>query len=113
MKVSEILQKALERISKPRAWIKGDFARSDYRKAGACVYVDGPAATCWCAVGAVQAVQPPGNDRDRAVGTLNRVAPGKDIIEYNDNPKTKKVEVLEVFNKAIRRARRLEARGEL
>jgi hypothetical protein len=103
----EILQKAKEILSKPGAWLKRTYARTE---TGISTWGHSPNAVCWCAIGAVQKatlspeetknsipdwtkVQGIWDELDRTIG---------DVTVFNDAQETVEP-VLEVFDKTIAR----------
>jgi len=105
--VVDVLKRARERLAKPGAWTKGEFARD---AVGEGVTSCDPHAVCWCALGAVN-VEAEGialpKEREAAKDAL-AVAAGlakgdtTGVVKMNDSQETVEP-VLELFDKAIAR----------
>lgn len=103
--VLEALRGGRERIL--RGWTKGDYARD---AAGTNVAADDPTATCWCAVGAVDAAA---GDANVAFLAGNVLATGLQgpwarlcVTTFNDAPTTTRDDVVALFDHAIAEASR-------
>lgn len=113
MTAVEILTKARELLARPKAWIKGDYARASN---GHPVTSDSKSAVCWCASGALTSAAGPffrvnADERIRArkaLGDAVRKAHPKfgGVEEFNDASRTRKRDVLALFDLAIRRAKK-------
>lgn len=98
MNTREILVAAREKISAPERWTQFVGARTDD---GYATYWGDPEAVCWCALGAVSAI----DDRQRnvavqsgAIKALQQSA-GSALTEYNDTHTH--ADVLALFDCAI------------
>lgn len=93
----QVLQEARARLAKRNGWIKGE---SHNGRAG------------YCATGAIYYVMGGHIDRHKLYKTLAKQIPDKDRIDllnphssillYNDRPETKKEDILDMFDKAIK-----------
>lgn len=114
MKASEILKAAKKRLSARGAWTQNGFARN---KAGWKVEPENPDAVSFCAAGACY-LSSCGIDTielDDALHWLNEAAfsatKGRmDAIAYNDRPERTKSQMLVLFDKAIKLARKDECK---
>lgn len=102
MSPAEILRVAREKISAPKHWTKGEYARDGHGKP---VFSQSPDAVCWCARGAIYAADP--DDKDRLSHRFLREAiqeqAGHDsIVGFNDG--TRHDRVLAAFDRAIQLA---------
>lgn len=102
IKESVMLRKALALIKK--GWCQGKCAE-DSR--GRSVDPGYPKARKWCAYGAVLAITDPeaGSTHDK---WLKQVNPA--YINYNDDPKRKKSDIIALFQKAIALAKKFESK---
>lgn len=62
---------------------------------------------CYCSVGALGMVERGDADLNAPIGGayLNSVLDYRSIVTFNDDPKTKKADVLDLFDKAIEKAK--------
>ena len=108
----EILIAARSLLSGPNAWIKGSYAA--YRKGGGGCSLQEPAASCFCAAGAIRRASPYAYLETNPVGAAfkalaleidakPRLSHEAIITGWNDAPERTKTEVLRAFDKAIKR----------
>jgi hypothetical protein len=100
--VADVLRKAREKISDPARWTKGEFARDVHGKGlnNGC----DPTATCYCALGAVEAVvNAPffSMNAHSVVTALNACVNGDSIADINDADTTTHADILAAFDRAI------------
>ena len=101
------LRRALKKISKPGAWTQGTLARNRHGDYANPASAD---AECWCASGAIAAVE-----RSNAAGAiatdtlLAELAHSghRRIWEWNDEPCRTQVEVIDMFAAAVNRAKEM------
>jgi len=115
MKITQILKKARTLISEKPAWHKGCLARD---AKGARVDLYDRDSCSWCALGAVYSVV--GRDarevlRESPIKVLQDTIPEsfgtRSVTEFNDYKKTTHEDVMEWFDRAIKRAESRESRG--
>jgi hypothetical protein len=105
--VSEILTKAADLLEKPGAWTKFEFARD---AAGRAVYQTSSLATCWCARGAIAAVNEEEDDHTannrnwKAAAQLMGFHDVHDIEDWNDAPGRTQAEVVAALRTAASQA---------
>lgn len=103
MTLLEVLKAARKRISKPEHWTQGTCARD---AEGHMTLASSPDAVQWCAFGAILSV-------DRAhdftgLEALRSVLPlGYSVQSFNDTPRRKHSEVLDMFDRAVERLQNL------
>jgi hypothetical protein len=98
---AEILQKARDLISDEKNWTKGEYARNER---GSFIDYDSKSATCFCSVGALLKVSPAERARD-AFFFLSQECEetaGQLVVRFNDTHTH--AEVLDLFDRAIKRA---------
>jgi len=102
MSAADVLVKARELIAEPARWTTGGFARD--RRGDSTDWLS-PTATCWCAAGAIAAVDVVPGWRSEAVGALAHeagVARGN-VGVFNDSHSH--AEVIALFDRTIARLR--------
>lgn len=101
----EILIAARAKIAEPERWTKGTFSRN--AEGEPCAVDWGPAAVCWCALGAINATTNKMHQlyelKSAAKDALAlAVSPSHDSVAYfNDDPATTHADVLAAFDRAI------------
>jgi hypothetical protein len=104
MSTLDILKAARAKIAKAESWTKDTSARDD---SGGAVPPRSRLARCWCSLGAVCAVRPPGDDDgeslaiSRLESSLSALTCRRDVVEFNDAPSRLHSEVLALFDHAI------------
>lgn len=104
--VSEILTKAADLLEKPGAWAQGIFASDDERELH--LYGWEPGATCFCIMGATQAVIADGAAWwDRRVDLVNALTAslGSNPQYFNDTPGRTQAEVVVALRAAAEAAK--------
>jgi hypothetical protein len=104
----ELLEAAKAKIDTPENWCKGDYAKT---KKGNPIHSLAEQACQWCSLGALVAVTSSSSQtvslRCKAIDLLFDVV-GRDVVAFNDDPKTTHADVLAAFDRAIELAK-LEA----
>jgi hypothetical protein len=104
LKISDVLDRAADKIAPEGAWTQKTYARSTPKGRGVGVY--SPKAICWCAVGAIFAVA--GRDGVVAVRVaiaLREYLAVSGVAHWNDEPERKQEEVVTALREAARRER--------
>lgn len=126
MTVLDVLVKAREIISVKERWTKGYYAKN---AEGAHVETRARGAVCFCSTGAIQKALPKRLDFSRESFVLRNGAAdaledvlhargfmGKDgrknIVMFNDDPRTKHRDVLRLFDAAIKNERQKQRRAK-
>lgn len=104
MKLSQILAVARNLIA--QGWTQKTYARD---KDGRPTPFGGPAATCWCASGAVQHAAADGFRAREALRIFRTATGGWPVAPWNDEPTRTQDGVLEAFDIAINLALEEEA----
>lgn len=99
----EILKAARAKIAEPEHWTQEEYARVHDDEYGIMRWAaaNNPSATCWCATGAISAIQGNPGDPEWDVG-LSEAFGGMssgDVEQFNDNHTH--AEVLALLDKAI------------
>lgn len=93
----DVLKKARALIEKPKNWTQHEYARN---KLGENVLSLSPAATCWCALGAIIKFSDGAHVISHAERALERVIAGRlSVSSFNDSHSH--AEVLAAFDRAI------------
>lgn len=97
MKISDQLKAAKAIIASPSKWLQGAYAKDAN---GFACRGDNPQATCFCSLGALQAVNNCYSDAPSqpAISVLKQFM-GGDVPEFNDSATHE--QVMEAFDKAI------------
>ena len=98
MTVIEILKTARTKLAS--GWIQGDFARDANGKIVSSISAD---AVCWCTAGALRSLQNDGDWIGARIALLTELGSDGMLSTWNDDPCRTQKEVLELFDKAIRR----------
>jgi hypothetical protein len=109
----ETLTKARAILAKPKAWTKGHMAKAADRRV---VQPESEDAVCFCAVGAYFAAvacreTSPGEEQkgfDILGESIPKSAKTQLVARYNDAKTTRKKDILALFDRAIRRAKKAE-----
>lgn len=102
MSVLETLIAAREKIKTPEKWTQGAYAR--VASGDSTAYRD-PAATAYCAFGAICAAAPSAWDEGGCVLALRATRARDSLVRWNDAPGRTHAEVLALFDKAIQEQR--------
>lgn len=108
MTLLETLVAARARIADPKNWTVAADART---AGGFCVSAWSERATCWCAVGALQA-EYGGYGAEYQMGLAHLVKAAQalhqtnSVIDLNDDPSLGHSAVLKIYDKAIEEARK-------
>lgn len=110
MKTSALLRRGAYELTKPGAWIQGNYAED--AEGNDCDILS-PQATCWCAMGILFKLENteaggPGALAWRAINELNVALEGQLVHEFNDEASTAN-EIVALF---LATANKLEARGD-
>lgn len=107
MKRSEILTQARDLISDPARWTRGVYARDAEGRETAS---RSESAVCWCVHGAIRKVTGSVYDTLFSGRYAQAALPEgySEVHEFNDDPKTTHSDVLALFDRAIKLAKREE-----
>lgn len=112
--VADVLNAAADLLDKPGAWTQNEFARD---AAGRAVYHTSSLATCWCARGAIAAVNDEEDDHTannrnwKAAAQLMGFHDVHDIEQWNDAPGRTQAEVVAALREAARQSSRSDGAG--
>jgi hypothetical protein len=102
-KISDVLDRAADKIAPEGAWTQKTYARSTPKGRGVGVY--NPKAICWCALGAIWASEPSFDAQRRAIEALRAVAGVRHVPKWNDSKRRTQDEVVAALREAARRER--------
>ena len=103
MSVADTLRAARAKIEQPEAWTKGRLAVN--KRTGNSVHPKHRLATCWCAEGAIVAVEKSQADYISALAAMERALPPfVRLVNWNDNGFRTHAEVLALFDVAIEKS---------
>ena len=99
---------ARELLSDPDHWTKVEMARDQFGRPAPSA--DHPAATCWCALGAlarcgINMLE----ESDPIYRTVNNRGGHWSVSLFNDHPKTRHEDVLGLFDETIERLETMDA----
>jgi len=108
MKISEQLKAAKAKIASPANWTQELYAKD---AEGVACRGNNPKATCFCSLGALQAVNNSyGDTASQPAINVLKTFMGGDVPEFNDS--ATHPQVMEAFDKAIMYATQLENMNE-
>jgi hypothetical protein len=106
---AEVLIAARNRIAEPERWTKGAYARdADGRRLSSSNH---PSATCWCLLGALEAIDSYARERLDAAYIIEDILDdisSASIALWNDDPRRTHSEVLSLLDDAIEIAKSRE-----
>ena len=109
--VADVLEKVLQKISKPGTWTQGAFARDAHGRALSDpdkIPYSGMKPACWCIQGAIMSEvrKAPGNaSRNLLLGACIDAIGVKNTTAWNDRETTTQTRVLKRLSAAIKRLR--------